>query len=313
MTTRSLLPAALLLFGCSLRHKPVAPEPARGPARDSLFQLDQARGDSVAARGGVDGALALFGQSVVYLRAGVPAIYGQDAVRALFSATPAVRGHTWQPLGGGVSDDLRAGYTYGISAHVGTPGAAGGASQVRLERYVAYWTRDLGEPWRIVAYAEVNGPPGAEVNFTARQLAPTLVAHSRRVEGLVADVRAADSSFSDLADRMGTGYAFSHNVAPEGVMFGPSALIVGPRAVDEYFKAQPPGVSLTWRPVFASVAASGDLGFTIGESIRTGRGPSGAAVQRFGKYITVWQRQRDGSWKFVVDGGNATPAKSDRD
>ena len=309
MTTRSLLPAALLLFGCSLRHKPVAPEPVRGPARDSLFQLDQTRGDSVAARGGVDGALALFGQSVVYLRAGVPAIYGQDAVRALFTATPAGRGQTWQPLGGGVSDDMRAGYTYGIAAHVAQPG---GASQVRADRYVAYWTRDVGEPWRIVAYAEVNGPPGAEVNFTATQLAPTLVAHSRRVAGLVAEVRAADSLFSDLADRMGTGYAFSNNVAPYGVMFGPTQLIIGPRAVDEFFKAQPPGVSLTWRPVFASVAASGDLGFTIGESIRTGRGPSGAAVQRFGKYITVWKKQPDGSWKFVVDGGNNTPAKSDR-
>lgn len=307
MTTRLLLPAALLLCGCSLRHNPVAPEPARGPARDSLFQLDQTRGDSIAARGGIDGALALFHDGVIYLRAGVPAIYGRDAVRMLFAATSATRGQTWQPLGGGVSYDLRAGYTYGIAAHTA------GSAPVRLDRYVAYWTRERGEPWRIIAYAEVNGPLGAEVSFSASQLAPPVASPPRALAGVVADVRAADSLFSDLADRIGTGFAFANTVAPDGVLFGPTQLVVGPRAVDEFFRAQPPGTSLTWRPVYASVAASGDLGFTIGESIRTGRGPSGAAVQRFGKYLTVWQKQRDGSWKFVVDGGNATPAKSERE
>jgi len=307
MTTRLLLPAALLLCGCSLRHQPVAPEPARGPARDSLFQLDQTRGDSIAARGGIDGALALLHDDVIYLRAGVPAIYGRDAVRLLFAATPATRGQTWQALGGDVSRDLRSGYTYGIAAH------SADAASVRLDRYVAYWTRERGEPWRIVAYSEVNAPLGAEVSFSASQLAPPAAAPPRALAGAVADVRAADSLFSDLADRLGTGFAFANTVAPEGVLFAPTHLVIGPKAVDEFFRAQPPGSSLTWRPVYASVAGSRDLGFTIGESIRTLRGPSGAAVQRFGKYLTVWQKQSDGSWKFVVDGGNVTPAKSERE
>lgn len=309
MTTRSVLFAALLLLSaCSLRHKPVAPEPARGPARDSLFLLDQSRGDSVARRGDVDGALALFSPGIIFLRAGLPAIYGRDAARTLFAASPTGGAWTWQPLGGGVSYDLRHAYTYGIAAH-----ATSGQSPARLERYIAYWTRDQGQPWRIEAYAEVNGPSGAEVMFLASQLEPPTAAPPRQLAAATAAVRAADSLFSDLADRMGTGFAFSNTAAPDGVLFGPTQLIVGPKAIDEYFRAQPPGTSLTWRPVHAAVAGAGDLGFTIGESIRTGRGPSGAAVQRFGKYLTVWQRQRDGSWKFVVDGGNLTPPKSERD
>jgi ketosteroid isomerase-like protein len=304
MIHRSFVPAALLLLGaCGLRRKSVAPEPARAPARDSLLRLDQTRGDSVAARGAVEGALALLDAGVVYLRAGVPAVYGRDAARALLAAPPGFRTQSWQPLGGGVADDLRHAYTYGLAAYSVAP------SGIRVDRYVAYWTRERGRPWRITAYAEVNGPTGAEVAFSANQLAPP----SGAVTGLVAKVRAADSVFSDLADRMGTAYAFSNNAAPDGVLFGPTQLVIGPKAVDEYFKSQPAGTSLTWRPVYGAVAASGDLGFTIGESIRTARGPSGAAVQRFGKYITVWRKQPDGSWKFVVDGGNATPAKSDRD
>src|ERR1041385_6196106 len=46
--------AGPLLCGCVLRGGAPVPEPARAPARDSLFLVDQARTDSVAARGFVD-------------------------------------------------------------------------------------------------------------------------------------------------------------------------------------------------------------------------------------------------------------------
>jgi ketosteroid isomerase-like protein len=307
MITRSLLPAALLLLGCRLHNRPVAPEPARGPARDSLFQLDQSRRDTVAARGPVDGMLALLDPDVVFLRAGVPATYGREAARALFTAgsRPSSGAPVWQPLGGGVSYDLRSAYTFGIAAH-------GASSGTRLERYIAFWQRGRAQPWRIVAYAEVNGLPGVEVSLTADQLSPPARQVSRDAAEAAARIRAVDSLFSDLADRMGTAYAFSNAVARYGAVFGATQLVVGPEAVNEFYATQNGGTALTWRPVFGSVAASGDLGFTIGEYIATGRGPSGAAVQRFGKYLTVWQRQPDGSWKFVIDGGNPTPARAER-
>jgi len=307
MTFRTLLPAALLLIGCGLHRRPAAPEPARGPARDSLLQLDATRGDSIAAHGGVDGALALLAPDVAYLRAGIPAVYGRDAARALFAAGPAARPGTaagalptWQPLGGGVSSDLRSGFTFGVSAHADTTHPA-----VRVDRYVAFWQRSTGQPWRIVAYAEVNAPPSEELKFSAAQLAPPSRPTSRPLAETAGQLRAADSLFSDLADRLGTAVAFSSTVAPYGAVFGGTTLVVGSKSVRELYEAGA-GTSLTWRPVYASAAASRDLGFTIGEYIATGRGPSGAAVQRFGKYLTVWQRQPDGSWKFLIDGGNAT-------
>src|ERR1051325_4010607 len=158
MRTRSLIPAALLLCGCSLRHRPVAPGPARGPARDSLFQLDRARTDTVTARGVPDGMVAAFAPDVAYLRGGAPAVYTRDAARTILNAARAVQGGTvsWEPLGGGVSDDLRSGYTFGVTARTGS-----GTPTIRLERYIAYWERARGQPWRIVAYAEGGPPPVA--------------------------------------------------------------------------------------------------------------------------------------------------------
>ena len=303
MTTRVLIPAAVLLIGCSLHRQPSAIEPARAPTRDSLLLLDQTRGDSVEVHGRVSGALSLIGNDVAFLRAGIPAVYGRDAAQALFDAAPATSGPlpTWQPLGGGVSRDLHSGYTYGIAAHADTP-----KGTLQVDRYIAFWQREGNGPWRVVAYAEVNGPPSEELRFSASQLAPPSPSMSRAAAETAQQLRVADSSFADLADRMGSAYAFESSIAPDGAIFGGPQLITGPQAVKDFEQAQGSGTSLTWRPVFVLAAGSGDLGATVGEYIATGRGPSGAAVQRFGKYLTVWQRQGDGSWKFVMRGGNPT-------
>jgi ketosteroid isomerase-like protein len=308
MRTRSLIPAAVLLIGCGLRHRPVGPEPARGPARDSLLLFDQTRGDSIAQRGAVEGMLAVLASDVVYLRASAPAVYGRESVRALLTASEHPPNEmAWQPLGGGVSYDLRSAYTYGVTAR-----GLGVKSGIRLERYIAYWQRAPSAPWRIVAYAEVGAPPASPLSFSADQTTPPPPPAPERGNAKRPDaapaVRAADSAFADLADRMGVAFAFSNTVAPNGAVFGGPRLIVGPDAVREYYLAQGTGTSLTWHPVYAVAAGSGDLGFTVGEYVATGRGPSGAAVQRFGKYLTVWERQRDGTWKFVIDGGNPTRA-----
>ena len=306
MTTRVLaIPVAVLLAcGCHRGSDDFAPSPARLPARDTLFAVDQARSDSAAAHGISEAMLMLLSPDAAYLRAGVPAIYGIDAVRALFAANPETSGTsmTWQPLGGGVSNDLRAGYTYVIAARVSP------RTPVRLDRYIAYWRRDARQPWRIVAYAEVGGPPASETTGPMDRMTPPVPTLPRAQSQARSAVRAADSLFADLAYRMGTGYAFAATVAADGVMFGNPQLVIGPQAVQDFFSGGA-GSSLSWQPVFASVAASRDLGFTIGDYTSTGRGPTGAAVQRFGKYLTVWRLQSDGTLKFVVDGGNPTPSR----
>jgi len=213
---------------------------------------------------------------------------------------------SWEPLGGAVSYDLMAGYTFGVAARPSTNGAP-----ARFERYIAMWRRARGGDWQISAYVEVNGPAAVEVSISPRAFTPPLVAVPVALREATHKVFAADSLFADLGDRMGVGFAFSNTIAPQGVlMAGSPQLLVGPEAVKEYYASHGEGTSVTWRPVFAWVTSSKDLGFTSGEYVVTARGPSGAAVQRFGKYLSVWQRQRDGSWKFVVEGGNTTPPKA---
>jgi ketosteroid isomerase-like protein len=64
---------------------------------------------------------------------------------------------------------------------------------------------------------------------------------------------------------------------------------------------------LTWAPVGADLAASGDLGYTYGNYEYHALDKDGKPVVEYGKYTSIWKLQKDGSWKIALDMGNASP------
>lgn len=69
----------------------------------------------------------------------------------------------------------------------------------------------------------------------------------------------------------------------------------------------PQGATLTWTPVKADMSASGDLGYTYGNYIFTAKNKDGKVVVNYGKYTSIWKKQKDGQWKVVLDMGNSSP------
>ena len=65
-----------------------------------------------------------------------------------------------------------------------------------------------------------------------------------------------------------------------------------------------PGFALEWEATGADVAESSELGYTIGTFELTTE-QDGASMVTVGKYVTVWSKQADGSWKVQVDCFNA--------
>ena len=63
------------------------------------------------------------------------------------------------------------------------------------------------------------------------------------------------------------------------------------------------GDRFTWWPDTAVAAASGDLGYTLGSYAIVGEGERSTDTIARGHYVTVWQKQPDGSWKIAVDIG----------
>ena len=66
-----------------------------------------------------------------------------------------------------------------------------------------------------------------------------------------------------------------------------------------------PGYSLEYSPAIADVGGAADLGYTIGTYHMKLPGSDGSIVEIDGKYLSIWKRQPDGSWKIAVDMFNA--------
>jgi ketosteroid isomerase-like protein len=64
-----------------------------------------------------------------------------------------------------------------------------------------------------------------------------------------------------------------------------------------------PNLVIRWKPLMASVSAGGDLGYTVGTYEITGKDEQEKHVVATGKYVTIWRKQDDGSWKVAFDSG----------
>jgi ketosteroid isomerase-like protein len=69
----------------------------------------------------------------------------------------------------------------------------------------------------------------------------------------------------------------------------------------------PKDLQLIWEPRFGDVAASGELGYLTGP-VRNVRASRDGGKPRFSNYASVWKRQKDGSFKVVMDVGVNTPS-----
>ncbi len=88
-----------------------------------------------------------------------------------------------------------------------------------------------------------------------------------------------------------------------------AAPLIGKASLADHFKNfKPNSFTLTWEPLKGEVASSGDLGYTFGNWSLQTKTNSGKDTIMYGNYMSVWRKEGNGDWKFVLDGGNSTPA-----
>jgi ketosteroid isomerase-like protein len=116
-------------------------------------------------------------------------------------------------------------------------------------------------------------------------------------------VRAADAAWLKAYDTRDVAKAVAF-FDEQGSMLAPYAPIAtGKDAIAKLiapeFRVQ--DYKLTWHADRADVARSGDLSYTSGTYEASFKEASGKAVSDRGKYLTVWKKQADGSWKVLFD------------
>jgi uncharacterized protein (TIGR02246 family) len=76
------------------------------------------------------------------------------------------------------------------------------------------------------------------------------------------------------------------------------------RAGWEQLEAEP-GANLSFALTGIEVARSGDLAYEYGTFDFASKDKKGKTVDEKGKYVTVWKKQADGSWKVAADIANS--------
>ncbi|HEY0174193.1 MAG TPA: nuclear transport factor 2 family protein [Pyrinomonadaceae bacterium] len=140
---------------------------------------------------------------------------------------------------------------------------------------------------------------------TPHQKLPPLPVGEKNFPRALAPVVEAEHAFARLSIAQGMKPAFLRYAAPDGVIFNRNGPV---NAIETWAQRDPaPAGLLTWWPVYADVASSGDMGWTTGP-YEFRDNPSDAKPSDTGHFFTVWRRQPDGSWKFVLDMGVRHPA-----
>ena len=138
----------------------------------------------------------------------------------------------------------------------------------------------------------------------ALALAPHFaVAHPDKNK-LKAEVAAMEDAFCAMAKEKGLLAAFQYFAAPDVAFIDTDPRQWrGSAAVLQRIGPDQPGVSLTWSAYYTDVSDDGTLGYNYGRYESRRMGPDAKESVHNGWFLTIWKRQPDGSWKYVMDNG----------
>ena len=128
-----------------------------------------------------------------------------------------------------------------------------------------------------------------------------VISCSRNAKPTVEQLFEVDRNFSDSASKIGFNKAFIEFAHPDAVLLRKNSMpITGKQAITTiYEKADTTGIRFSWEPLSGDIAASGELGYTYG--IYTFRLDT---IVEKGTYVSIWKKDENGNWKYVLDAGN---------
>ena len=143
----------------------------------------------------------------------------------------------------------------------------------------------------------------------AQPAAPNPLADTTVSPGKMALFNLEAQFAKDVAARGGAG--FVSWFADDGVVLANGAApVVGKVAIAKSANWSAKSYQLTWTPTGGMMGPSGDMGYTWGSYQGHSKDANGNPVNTSGRYITVWSKQPDGSWKVVLEASANEPLGS---
>ena len=134
-----------------------------------------------------------------------------------------------------------------------------------------------------------------------------LFAADAKPTGPVAAIRAADQEWNRVFAAKDLEKSVAACSDSAAVLAPNSPRATGREAIRKLFEGffALPDLEITWTPSDIQVAKSGDLGFSTGSYRMSFKEASGKTVEDRGKYVTVWEKEKDGTWLALVDSFNS--------
>jgi ketosteroid isomerase-like protein len=308
-------PAAVKRAQASAAAGP-SPDVARLIANEGAFAR-------LSARQGMRAAfLAYMADDAVIFRPGpVPA-------RAFVEARPSPNIELlWAPAAAAVAASGDLGYTTGPYEVRGTDA---GHPLEGQGFFVTIWRKQADGSWKFALDQGVETPPlpAADAAVVAAVQAGALDAAGGKTGGAEAGAKgseapggggagaspaggapsaaspeavlAADREFAGDAVAHGARAAYMGALAPDARLYRDDAApVLGREAIGRALAAGPQ-VASSWQPTAGGISAAGDLGYTYGNTALMGPGAP-RRVQQAAVYLRIWQREKGGRFKIVLD------------
>ncbi len=123
------------------------------------------------------------------------------------------------------------------------------------------------------------------------------------VEAEEAAIRAAEDEALKIAQAK-DAERWASVYADDARVFPPNApLVTGKEAIRKLFAElfASPGFEIDWEVTRVEVSRAGDLGYVVGTHKVTVNDAEGNPVTDRGKWIAIWKKQADGTWKCIED------------
>jgi ketosteroid isomerase-like protein len=162
-----------------------------------------------------------------------------------------------------------------------------------------------GLGWLILAFTPLLGGAQMTLNPLAKPAANPLT--DPTVTPGVAFLFKLEAEFAaDTAK--GGGKAFASWFADDAVTLSTKqAAVLGKTAIAADANWDASQYQLTWTPQGGQMSSAGDMGFTWGHYEGRSKDHNGNPVKSTGRYMTVWKKMPDGSWKVALDSSNEEP------
>lgn len=117
-----------------------------------------------------------------------------------------------------------------------------------------------------------------------------------------AEIESVEADFNAAVAEHGIHQGFLEFASDSAILIRNSQATIGKAAIAARFaQSSDAGQQLFWTPRRIEVARSGELAYSFGDFSFIRQDSTGTPDTLTGNFCTIWKKQKDGRWRFVVD------------